>query len=183
MISIRPEQAEQAVEDLSDIFRASLDDASIFISLEDEITLARQYLGIESLRFANRLKVTWALEDGLEHSGAELPRLCLQPLLENAVVHGIQPDPNGGEIIISIINAEELNLIVSNTLPSEEKKPSGHNQMALKNISDRLQALYDSKANLTTRTYETNGKSWYETRMTIPTSRNTEMAPSIRRAS
>ncbi|MCL6268367.1 histidine kinase [Sansalvadorimonas sp. 2012CJ34-2] len=180
LISSKPEQAEQAVEDLSDLFRASLDDASILISIGDEIALARQYLGIESLRFGDRLKVTWAV--GELSPQTQIPRLCLQPLLENAIVHGIQPDSENGEIIISVTEAENLNLSVSNTLPGIQNKPENNNQIALINISDRLQALFDDKAKLVSRTYEIEDRSWYESRITIPI-QQTEMVQSIRRAS
>src|SRR5690606_35547004 len=91
-----PEQAEQAIEDLADLFRASLGDAHTQISLEDELEIARTHQRIEQLRLGDRLRVSWDI-DGLPPR-AQVPCLIVQPLLENAVYHGIEMLPAGGTV-------------------------------------------------------------------------------------
>ncbi len=171
LISTRPHIAEQVVEDLSDLFRASLSDATTLITLDKEIVLARLYMGIELLRMGPRMQVSWHLHHG-EHS-IMVPRLCLQPILENAVCHGIQPAPEPGEIIIeTACDGQQLTLTVYNTLPhtldsAQASKPTG-NQLALGNISDRLAAVYGAAASLHTSTFEQNDRQWYKTIIVYP---------------
>ncbi len=176
LIATRPEVAEQVVEDLADLFRASLDKATILIPVEDEIALARQYLNIESLRFGDRLNITWQIDPLPED--VSLPRLCLQPILENAIVHGIQPDPAQGELIIKLTcNNKSLILTVDNTVPAvtpyqeDRNLATKGNHLALKNIADRLQALYGETASLQTDTFKSDNQSqreWFQTRLTCP---------------
>jgi two-component system sensor histidine kinase AlgZ len=153
----QPELAEQLVMDLADLFRASLSQADQLSSLEEELELARHYLNIETLRLGDRLKLDWQLE--ALPQGLRLPRLSLQPLLENAVYHGIEGRLEGGSIRIgSRIAGNRLLLELENPLPTgpgSETGASGQHQrqrhgLALDNVRDRLSALYADQFELTT---------------------------------
>jgi two-component system, LytTR family, sensor histidine kinase AlgZ len=141
-----PAQAEQAVEDLADLFRASLSEANARITLKEEIDITRTHQRIEELRLGARLQVRWDV-DGLPMR-AEVPSLIVQPLLENAVYHGIETLPEGGSV--SIVGRVENNLIhieVRNPI----KPQSGYgdregNRMALENIRQRLELAWPGRA-------------------------------------
>ena len=94
LIPVDAEKAEQVVEDLSELFRASLQEAGSFVSFSEELELCRRYINIETLRLGDRLKVSWDVET--PPRDAEMPLLLIQPLIENAVYHGIQPLSEGG---------------------------------------------------------------------------------------
>src|SRR5262245_55417809 len=96
LVRSRPVDAERAVEDLADLFRASLADARTQVALDEELELARGHLRMEQLRLGDRLRVEWRALDA--PGGARVPRLLLQPLVENAVRHGIEPLPGGGTV-------------------------------------------------------------------------------------
>lgn len=157
LIGSAPALAEQAIEDLCELFRASLRETAEPVALNHELELCRRYLAIEQLRLGERLQVNWQVNDIPEQ--AELPLLTLQPILENAVYHGIQPLPQGGEIVVSVevsgkARAPQLLIRVSNPVgdPEGDKDGmsgagSGHN-MALDNIRHRLAALYGDQARL-----------------------------------
>ncbi len=148
LISIRPESAETLLEDLSDLFRAILKNREPWNSLEDEVRLAQTYLRIEELRLGERLQQDWQLPDNMQ--GLRLPLLSLQPLVENAVYHGIERLPQGGRIGIHIQRqARQLIVEVSNPVPVDER-PAPGSRIALDNIRQRLRLLYDDKATLTT---------------------------------
>jgi two-component system, LytTR family, sensor histidine kinase AlgZ len=151
LISVKPELAEQAVEDLSDLFRASLADHDKQISLAREVELCQRYLAIEQLRLAERLTVNWQVAVDLNQ--LTIPPLTLQPLVENAIYHGIQPLEQGGTLNISIVQDNDLcHIKITNPVPDasvSEAKTSGHN-MALANISERMQMLYGNQAQLVT---------------------------------
>lgn len=156
LIAIAPERAERAVEDLSALFRASLAEPSL-IPLERELALCRDYLALERLRLGERLQVDWRLES-LPDS-AHIPALLLQPLLENAVFHGIEPLPEGGVIQIRISQSEGyLTVRIDNPLPDPAQRPPlpqqdrrPHNRMAMDNIRHRLQAHFGAAARLSER--------------------------------
>ena len=151
LIAISPETAEKAVEDLSDLFRASLSEQNM-IPLKDEIELIRSYLAIESLRMGDRLQIEWHIDQNL--LDIEIPSLSIQPLVENAIYHGIEPIEKGGKIVISALQIEDkLKLSVSNPLMTEQpdyKQQSSAfnkgNQMAQDNIKQRLKLVYQNKA-------------------------------------
>lgn len=147
LIAVDPETAEQVVEDLSRLFRASLKEAGHRVTLDDELELCRRYVRIEELRLGDRLRVEWDM-DGLDPQQVEIPLLTLQPLLENAIYHGIQPLSEGGTVTVS---AEALDgmvhLRVSNPLPTVASQHRG-NRMALENIRHRLEALYGARASV-----------------------------------
>ena len=145
LISFKPDKAEKAIEDLADLFRASLKEQNIH-TLKDELDLTRSYLDIEKLRLGERLKIDWIVDKSLFDE--EIPALSLQPLAENAIYHGIEPLPDGGNIRISARrDGEHLRLEVSN--PSSEAAGttrSSGNQMAQDNIKQRLRLAYGSDA-------------------------------------
>lgn len=148
LISNKPEAAEEAVEDLSDLFRASLATEQRMISLEEELFLTRRYLHMEQLRLGERLTVEWSLDD-IDQS-TPVPPLILQPLAENAVYHGIEPLPEGGTIQIGA-TIDQQRLIFTITNPLSEHKSYARtdgNRIALENISQRLQAHYGEQARL-----------------------------------
>lgn len=147
LIAVDPVAAERAVEDLAVLFRASLAEPTL-IPLERELDLCRGYLDIEQLRLGDRLRVTWRLED--LPGGITIPSMLLQPLLENAVFHGVEPSAGGGEIEIQITRAEQQLVIrIRNPVPPPSlHQRRSHNRMALDNIRHRLQAHYGPAASL-----------------------------------
>jgi two-component system, LytTR family, sensor histidine kinase AlgZ len=145
LIAISPEVAETAIEDLSDLFRASLSEQNMS-RLGDEIELTKSYLAIETLRLAERLQIEWQIDSNL--LDIEVPSLCIQPLAENAVYHGIEPLEKGGKILISALQIDnKLMLSVSNPLMAKDRPFTSKkgNQMAQANIKQRLNLLYGNK--------------------------------------
>jgi len=143
-----PANAEAATLDLADIFRGSMRRADRLISLSDELKLARQYLDMEQRRLGERLKVDWRVED-LPPAAAILP-LTLQPLLENAVAHGIQPREQGGRIMLyGRSEGDRVVVTISNPLEPEGSDTGGHG-MAIRNIRERLSLAFGSRASLLT---------------------------------
>lgn len=149
LIRSRPEVAEETIHDLSDLFRASLSDAGNLSTLGEELELARGYLRIEAQRLDERLEVEWDLED--LPLDANLPALILQPLLENAVYHGIEPSPDKGKIqIVGRYRRQRVNISIRNTKPpTPDRVHVNGNRMALENIKQRLEGLYQEQAGLT----------------------------------
>ena len=142
-----PLLAEEIVEDLSELFRASLSDPSRLTTLEREIELAKSYLQIEAQRLGDRLRIVWDLQD-LPYT-AEVPPLLLQPLVENAVYHGIEPSAHGGRVLISgRYRRDRINLSVRNSLPAGQRAEREGNRVALQNLRDRLSMLYGDDAGL-----------------------------------
>jgi two-component system sensor histidine kinase AlgZ len=143
----RPQQAEAAVEDLADLFRASLADARQFHALTEEWNLCRRYLEIEKLRLGGRLKVNWDVKS--VPGDACVPPLLLQPLLENAIYHGIEPAAGGGSIdILGRCNGDELYLCIRNPRSDDAGLHSEGNRIAQDNIRERLAALYGKHGRL-----------------------------------
>jgi len=148
-----PDAAESAIEDLSDLFRASLGGVDGNNTLADELSLARRYLNIETLRLGDRLRVDWRL-DGVDLQRT-VPPLILQPLLENAIYHGIEPLPEGGTILISGDQARDgLNLTISNPVAPGRGRHHAGNHIAQENIRQRLQLALGSRATLENRQRE-----------------------------
>jgi len=146
LIMSRPETAEKAVEDLAELFRSSLKESREPTTVQDEIRLTRLYLGIEELRLGQRLQVHWDVDE--KTLGASMPTLVLQPLVENAVYHGISRLPKGGNIDIRIARkGDELAVSVDNPVPGAGATYRG-NKMALANVAQRLQVIYGPGATL-----------------------------------
>ncbi len=150
LIAIDARAAEAAVEDLAALFRASLAQGGAEVTLAEELELCRRYLQIEQLRLGSRLQVQWRL-DQLPQD-LPIPALSLQPLIENAVYHGIQARPDGGLIAIGgALVGGEVRLTVCNPLAEGPRENHRGNRMALENIGDRLRALYGDDAALVAR--------------------------------
>lgn len=146
LIRSQPKRAESALEDMADLFRVLMAENRDLVPISQEIALCRQYLNIESLRLESRLNVTWQIDDMPPE--ALIPPLILQPLLENAVYHGIEPMPEGGEIVVAISTKhKELHINISNPYAPENDHHNG-NKMALKNINERLKLHFDLEASL-----------------------------------
>jgi two-component system sensor histidine kinase AlgZ len=162
LMRTEPRRAETALEDLSELFRALMADNRNLIPLEQEIELCKQYLSIESLRLGERLVVTWKVDDLSEN--VMVPPLILQPLLENAVYHGIEPSADPGTISIQIRKKSEgLEIVLSNPFIEQGRQQSG-NKMALANIKERLQLHFDAEARLATKAEDGN----FEVRIRLP---------------
>ncbi len=146
-----PKLAEEATEDMADLFRVSLQEAKRMSTVAEEISLCKRYLRIESHRFGDRLKTVWETDDLPEH--AQLPNLILQPVIENAIYHGIEPLPEGGVIhILGRLSSNEIIITIENPLPSRESaEHQKGNQMAQDNIRQRLSAYYGGKGRLLTQ--------------------------------
>lgn len=145
LIATNPERAEDAVLDLSELFRASLRSVDQLIPLSRELELCHRYLDIETLRLGDRLHLEWHIEAGLEHQA--IPPLTLQPLVENAIYHGIQPRPEGGTVRIEAQSKGKfVYLLVQNPKPDHNNRQHQGNRMALTNIQARLQALFGEPA-------------------------------------
>jgi len=154
--------AEEVVHDLSDLFRASLAESEQLSTLAQELELARGYLRIEEQRLGDRLQVSWDLQ-GLPEC-APMPALLLQPLLENAVYHGIEPSVHGGIIEISgRFRRGLVNISISNPLPEKQSQRKG-NHMAQQNVSERLQAVFPELGDL--HIGEVEGR--YQVRLVFP---------------
>ncbi|MEE4661067.1 MAG: histidine kinase, partial [Halieaceae bacterium] len=133
LIGSRPDEAEQVVEDLSELFRASLVENRDQASLGEELHLCELYLRIEQLRLGDRLQVTWDVQE--QARDCVLPPLLLQPLVENAVYHGVARMDTGGEIRVSAARVDgQLQVVIANPLPAEAAPHRGGHNMALDNI-------------------------------------------------
>jgi two-component system sensor histidine kinase AlgZ len=147
-----PPRAEEAVLDLAELFRANLDEQRSLITLHDELENARAFVRIEQLRMGGRLRVRWDVEE--LPMQARLPALTLQPLLENAILHGVSLLPGGGEVHVGGSTAAGMMLLrVRNPLPLERANAAGStlragHGMALENIRERLELLHGAKASV-----------------------------------
>ena len=147
LVQVSPRQAETVLEDLAQLFRVALAESGSAVTLDEEIDLAQRYLAIEQLRFGDRLQLVWDLDPAA--AGAPMPPLVLQPLVENAVRHGIEPALQGGRIVISTKAARGMAVVmVTNTLP--ETPGRAGNGIALANVAERLRLLHDVAATLHT---------------------------------
>jgi len=148
LIPDEPVSAERAIEDLADLFRGSMRRADSLISLSEELDLARRYLEMEQRRLGDRLRVEWRVVELPD--GASILPLTLQPLLENAVAHGIQPRQDGGELkVYGRSEKDNVVITISNPLAPDEHDSTGHG-MALANIRERLELAFGPTASLIT---------------------------------
>jgi two-component system sensor histidine kinase AlgZ len=143
-----PARAEEAIEDLADLFRVSLSDARAQITLREELEVARIYQRIEQLRLGERLQVRWKVAD--LPPDAIVPSLMLQPLLENAIGHGIEPLPEGGTVLVEgASDGAQITIRISNPVSATAKAVRSGNRMALDNIRQRLEIAFDGRASVT----------------------------------
>ncbi|HTN94866.1 MAG TPA: histidine kinase [Gallionella sp.] len=190
IVRTRPKQAETALEDMADLFRIAMSDARDLVPLSREIQLSKQYLALEQMRMGDRLNADWQVNEVPEN--ALIPPLLLQPLLENAVYHGIETLPQGGSIrIILTRKGDELYLTVENPCvehgpaatgrhrivelqkkfdaDSENARYAGsrqrsNNRMALLNIRERLDLLFDAEASYQVE----HGDRFYRVEIVLP---------------
>jgi len=142
-----PRQAEEAVEDLSDLLRANLGGSGDRTSLKSELEVAAIYQRIEKLRLGDRLTVRWNVSD--LPMRALIPSLTIQPLLENAIYHGIELLPDGGEVTVAGKRDDDfLEISISNPVAEGEKRATSGNQMALANIRQRFELAYGHRASV-----------------------------------
>ena len=145
LVRVDPARAERVLEDLAQLFRVALADVGASVTLEEEIDLARRYLAIEEVRFGARLAVQWQIDPRVH--AARVPPLVLQPLVENAVRHGIEPAPAGGRVRVqAVLQRGQVVVTVSNTLAPDEAPGNPGHGMALHNIRERLRLLHDVAA-------------------------------------
>lgn len=190
ILRAQPKKAETALEDMADLFRMAMADARDLVPLSREIQLSKQYIALEQLRMGERLSVDWQMHDVPEN--ALIPPLLLQPLLENAVYHGIEALPQGGSIkIVLRRSGDELRLTMENPcvergspargvhgagdvqgnpehqgsiLPAAGNKQRSNNKMALLNIRERLDLLFDAEA----RYQVESGNNFYRVEIILP---------------
>lgn len=143
-----PSRAETALQDLADLFRVLLADARKLVPISAEREISRQYLEIEKLRLGDRLKVTWHVNN--VPRSALIPALTLQPLLENAIYHGIEPRFQGGTLRIELWgDGDMLNVMITNPLPDVPKHAHGKgNKIAMENIQLRLSSHFGRAASM-----------------------------------
>lgn len=143
LVQLDPQRAEKVLEDLSELFRVALSENGAAVSLDEEIELARRYLEIEQIRFGDRLRLQWRLDPAAGR--ARVPPLLLQPLVENAVRHGVEPNDEGGEVeVLTRCRGGQVELRVSNSVGPGPSRP-GHG-LALDNVRERLLLMHDVAA-------------------------------------
>jgi two-component system sensor histidine kinase AlgZ len=165
LIRRNPALAEDLILDLAELFRAILRKDRQLATLEEEIVLSRQYLNIEQQRLGERLRVAWTVDDDV--LAALIPPISLQPLLENAVYHGIEPSATGGTLDISCqpYKKHQVLLTVRNSMPGEgERRHRPGNGIALDNLRLRLQSFFGYAGRLTVSMAE----GFYLVRIIIP---------------
>jgi len=162
LVRTEPRRAETALEDLADLFRVLMRDNRQLAPLADEVELCRQYLDLEKVRLGERLKVEWHVEN--MPRDALVPPLVLQPLLENAVYHGIEPSSTPGVIAINIfLRRGEVHAILRNPYNLSGGHHGG-NKMAVDNIRERLALHFDAEATLESRA----NRDSYEVHIRMP---------------
>ena len=172
LVRAEPAQAESLLEDLSDLFRHALVEQGETVTLAQEIALARHYLQIEQVRFGNRLRVQWQIDPRAD--GALLPPLLLQPLVENAVKHGVEPGAQGGRLrVLTELRGSRVLVRITNTLPDPEhpNHPAGTESpaqrghgIALANVRARLALLHDLQADFSASVVD----GLYQVRIVLP---------------
>jgi two-component system sensor histidine kinase AlgZ len=162
LIRSEPKQAESALEDMAELFRVLMRDNRQLAPLLDEVALCKQYLGLEKLRLGDRLCIEWHIDK--MPRDALVPPLVLQPLLENAVYHGIEPSSAPGVIAINIfLRRGEVHAILRNPFQAGSRHKGG-NRMALANIRERLALHFDAEAGLESKVNREN----YEVHIRMP---------------
>lgn len=148
LVQVDPGRAEEVLEDLAELFRVAISENAQAVTLADEVALAQRYLAIEQIRFGSRLQVHWELEPAA--GAARVPPLLLQPLVENAVRHGIEPADDGGVIRVrTAVRGRNAILLIVNSVPARASK-GGHG-IALANVRERLHLMHDVEAHFDAR--------------------------------
>jgi len=142
-----PRLAEEAVEDLADLLRANLSGPRNQTTLKEELEVAAIYQRIEKLRLGERLNVRWNVAE--LPMRALIPSLTVQPLLENAIYHGIELLPEGGEVCVSGKRIDDrLRIEIANPVAATAERKKAGNKMALANIRQRFELAYGSHASV-----------------------------------
>lgn len=158
-----PKQAEEAVEDLADLMRANLNASGDRTTLKNELETAAIYQRIEKLRLGERLKVRWDIAQ--LPMRALIPNLTIQPLLENAIYHGIELLPAGGEVVVTGQRTDdELDIRITNPVAQDQTRSTRGNKMALANIRQRFELAYGQRASVTVD----ESDSSYSVRLVFP---------------
>ncbi len=168
----QPSKAEDALLDLAELFRSTLTQRNQ-ITLSEELKICRQYLHMEQLRLGERLSIAWDIAPDAEK--LSLPALVLQPLIENAIYHGIEPLSDGGEIKITAKNTDNT-LMVQVRNPVTDKyvpRDPRSNRVAVENIQQRLALAYEGNAIFKV---EENANDYMVTMM-IPADRSVDENP------
>ncbi len=163
LVRTEPKRAEVALQDMADLFRVLMRDNRKLAPLADEVELCRQYLELEQLRLGERLVVEWNVKS--MPGDALVPPLVLQPLLENAVYHGIEPWSAPGTVSINLFSARgEVHAILRNPYRTDGGTHHSGNKMAMANVRERLALHFDAEASLETRVT----KDAYEVHIRMP---------------
>ncbi|MFO1396198.1 MAG: histidine kinase [Burkholderiales bacterium] len=158
-----PARAEEALQDMADLFRVLMRDNRDLAPLADEVELCRQYLALEKLRLGDRLHVDWNVKS--MPGDALVPPLVLQPLLENAVYHGIEPSSQPGTVHVNLfLSRGEVHAILRNPYRAEGGRHHAGNKMALGNVRERLALHFDAEASLESRVT----RDGYEVHIRLP---------------
>lgn len=162
LVHARPGEAEQLLLDLADLFRAALSGPRE-IPLADELALARRYLEIESLRFGSRLRLNWALPEQLPD--VLVPTLSIQPLVENAIRHGVEPSDKGCAVDVSVeLDPGSVRIVIRNDLPQGGSRPTDGHRVGLVSSRERILALSQGRGRLDTEVID--GR--YTSTITLP---------------
>jgi two-component system sensor histidine kinase AlgZ len=172
LVRAEPQRAEAALEDMAELFRVLMRDNRDLAPLADEVELCRQYLDLEKLRLGERLVVEWNVKS--MPADALVPPLVLQPLLENAVYHGIEPSSRPGTVSINLfVSKGEVHAILKNPFFANGRRHQSGNKMALDNVRERLALHFDAEASLESRVtkegYEVHIRMPYRTTRPEPT--------------
>ena len=160
-----PASAEKAIEDLSDLFRASMAKSQTMVSLREELELVKRYIDIELLRLGERLDVDWRVDDSCLE--AQIPLLSVQPLVENAIYHGIEPLADGGTIRLQVRpEGKQVEITIENPVTEATTPHHRGNQLAQDNVTERLKAHYGEAAAVDIRPEEDS----YIVALTVPMS-------------
>jgi two-component system sensor histidine kinase AlgZ len=167
LVRADPERAERVLEDLAELFRTALAEVGSSVTLAEELELVRRYLDIESVRFGRRLVVHWDIDE--RAGAARVPPLLLQPLAENAVRHGVEPVPAGGEVWLRTRRRRgEVEVSLVNTVGSAAGQPG--QGIALANVRERLRLLHDVAAHFEAGPAAPgdDGRARFEVRLVLP---------------
>ncbi len=167
LIATKPDLAEDMVLDLSELFRASLDKRNTLVKVSEEIEFVKTYMRIETVRLGDKLWVNWHIaQDALD---ARIPLLILQPLVENAVHHGVSRLKGRGGIDVTVERqAQRLLIVVENPVPPSDAPKRESTGVALENIAQRLKLIYGESAELTQGLARTQNGPVYRAQIKVP---------------
>lgn len=167
LIATKPDLAEDMVLDLSELFRASLDKRNTLVKVSEEIEFVKTYMRIETVRLGDKLWVNWHIaNDALD---ARIPLLILQPLVENAVHHGVSRLRGRGGIDVTVQRqGQRVLIVVENPVPPEDAPKRESTGVALENIAQRLKLIYGDGAELTQGPAKTQNGPVYRAQIKVP---------------